>query len=112
MRGLPGRSGLSDLSDIRGRPRLFTERTNVGLDVHARSVVAHAMDVQTGESFKARLCPDPVDVTAWIQALPGPAAVIYEAGPTGYGLARTLQASGTARWSRLHPNFSGLRGRG
>ncbi|MSS44982.1 hypothetical protein FYJ43_02720 [Cutibacterium sp. WCA-380-WT-3A] len=47
------------------------------------------MDVQTGEVFKARLCPDPLEVTAWVKALPGPAA-IYEAGPTGYGLARTL----------------------
>ncbi len=69
---------------------MFTERTSVGLDVHARSVVAHAMDVQTGEIFKARLCPDPVEVTAWIKTLPGPSAAIYEAGPTGYGLARTL----------------------
>ncbi|WP_167853866.1 IS110 family RNA-guided transposase [Acidipropionibacterium timonense] len=58
--------------------------------MHARSVVAHAMDVQTGEIFKARLCPDPLEVTAWIKALPGPAAAIYETGPTGYGLARTL----------------------
>lgn len=72
---------------------MFTERTSVGLDVHARSVVAHALDVQTGEIFKARLCPDPAEVTGWIKALPGPAAVIYEAGPTGYGLARTLLAS-------------------
>jgi len=71
---------------------VFTERTSVGLDVHARSVVAHAMDVQTGEIFKARLCPDPAEVTGWIQGLPGPTAVIYEAGPTGYGLARALLA--------------------
>ncbi len=84
---------MSGLSDTRARPRAFTERTSVGLDVHARSVVAHAMDVQTGEIFKARLCPDPAEVTAWIKALPGPAAAIYEAGPTGYGLARTLLAS-------------------
>ena len=69
---------------------MFTERTSVGLDVHARSVVAHAMDVETGEIFKARLCPDPAEVTAWIKTLPGPSAAIYEAGPTGYGLARTL----------------------
>ena len=45
MRGLPDRVGLSGLSDIRGRPRLFTERTSVGLDVHARSVAAAAIDV-------------------------------------------------------------------
>ncbi|HIW30427.1 MAG TPA: hypothetical protein H9987_10535 [Candidatus Luteococcus avicola] len=29
-------------------------------------------------------------MTGWIKTLPGPAAAIYEAGPTGYGLARTL----------------------
>jgi len=69
---------------------VFTERTSVGLDVHARSVVAHAMDTITGEILRARLCPDPVEVTRWVKGLPGPAAVIYEAGPTGYGLARVL----------------------
>ena len=31
-----------------------------------------------------------MEATAWIKALPGPSAAIYEAGPTGYGLARTL----------------------
>jgi transposase len=71
---------------------VFVERTSVGLDVHARSVVAHAMDTTTGEVFTARLCPDPVEVKRWIAGLPGPAAAIYEAGPTGYGLARALQA--------------------
>ena len=85
---------------------MFTERTSVGLDVHARSVVAYAMDVQTGEIFKARLCPDPAEVTAWIKTLPSPAAAIYEAGPTGYGLARTLLASDVrtvvAAPSKLH----------
>lgn len=71
---------------------VFSERTSVGLDVHARSVVAHAMDTATGEIFRARLCPDHGEVTRWINDLPGPVAVIYEAGPTGYGLARVLQA--------------------
>lgn len=37
-----------------------------------------------------RLCPDPEEATALIKALPGPPAAIYEASPTGYGLARTL----------------------
>jgi hypothetical protein len=36
---------------------VFSERTSVGLDVHARSVVAAAIDGQTGEVFKARLTP-------------------------------------------------------
>jgi hypothetical protein len=36
---------------------VFTERTSVGLDVHARSVVAAAIDGDTGEVFRARLTP-------------------------------------------------------
>jgi hypothetical protein len=35
-----------------------TERTSVGLDVHARSVVAAAIDAETGEVFGKRLPPD------------------------------------------------------
>lgn len=33
-------------------------------------------------------------MTAWIKTLPVSSAVIYEAGPTGYGLARTLLGNG------------------
>ena len=71
-----------------------SERTSVGLDVHARSVVAAAIDGVTGEVFRARLTPDYGQVVRWVQALPGPAAVAYEAGPTGLGLARALGAQG------------------
>jgi len=71
-----------------------SERTSVGLDVHARSVVAAAIDGVTGEVFRARLTPDYGQVVRWVQALPGPAAVAYEAGPTGFGLARALGAQG------------------
>ena len=66
----------------------------MGLDVHARSVVAAAIDGATGEVFRARLTPDYGQVVRWVQALPGPAAVVYEAGPTGFGLARALGAQG------------------
>jgi len=66
------------------------ERTSVGLDVHARSVVACGVDGLTGEMFKARLRPDPEAIWSWLQELPGPIAVVYEAGPTGFGLARFL----------------------
>jgi transposase len=71
-------------------------RTSVGLDVHARSVVACGLDGQTGELFERRLTPDRGDVVAWIRSLPGPVAVTYEAGPTGFGLARFLAADGIA----------------
>ena len=80
---------------------VFSERTSVGLDVHARSVVAHAVDGVTGEVFTARLVPDPGAVVAWLGQLPGPVATMYEAGPTGFGLARRLRAEGCgARWRR------------
>ena len=70
------------------------ERTSVGLDVHARSVVACGIDGDTGELFRARLCPQTEAVLAWLRELPGPVAVVYEAGPTGYGLARFLTGRG------------------
>ena len=73
---------------------MFTERTSVGLDVHARSVVAAAIDTATGELFRQRLIPSNEIVLGWLSGLPGPLAVAYEAGPTGFGLARALAAAG------------------
>jgi len=70
------------------------ERTSVGLDVHARSVVACGIDGLTGEVFRARLVPDQQAVLGWLRGLPGPVSVVYEAGPTGFGLARFLTAAG------------------
>jgi transposase len=73
---------------------MFSERTSVGLDVHARSVVAHAVDWDTGRHVAQRLVPVDAEVVAWVRRLPQPAAVAYEAGPTGFGLARALTAAG------------------
>lgn len=73
---------------------MFLERTSVGLDVHARSVVAVAIDGVTGEVSQARLVPDHGQVTGWLSRLPGPVAVTYEAGPTGFGLSRHLTGLG------------------
>jgi transposase len=70
------------------------ERTSVGLDVHARSVAAAAIDGVTGEVRQARLTPAHDQIRSWIAELPGPVAVTYEAGPTGFGLYRTLTAAG------------------
>lgn len=70
------------------------ERTSVGLDVHARSVVAAAIDVVTGEVIKARLVPSVDVIIDWLRGLAGPLAVVYEAGPTGFGLFRALSAQG------------------
>jgi hypothetical protein len=72
---------------------VFSERTSVGLDVHARSVVAAAIDGVTGELVQARLTPSAEHIRSWVQALPGPVAVSYEAGPTGFDLSRLAQIS-------------------
>jgi transposase len=73
---------------------VFTERTSVGVDVHARSVAAAAIDGVTGELFQARLTPAHDHIRSWIGELPGPVAVTYEAGPTGFGLYRALVTAG------------------
>jgi transposase len=92
FRGLPGRGCLLGLSDMRGRPRCVLS-VGVGLDVHARSVVA-AIDGVTGELRRARLTPSHEHVRSWIGELDGPVAVAYEAGPTGFGSYRALTAAG------------------
>jgi hypothetical protein len=38
------------------------ERTTLGLDVHARSVTAEAVDWSTGQVFREVLVPDPTTV--------------------------------------------------
>jgi transposase len=73
---------------------VFTERTSVGLDVHARSVAAAAIDGVTGELVQAKLTPSYEHIRSWVEGLPGPVAVAYEAGPTGFGLYRHLIAAG------------------
>jgi transposase len=62
--------------------------------VHARSVVAAAIDGVTGELIQSRLTPSHDHVRSWLAGLPGSVAVAYGAGPTGFGLARSLAAAG------------------
>jgi transposase len=65
-------------------------RTLVGLDVHATKVVAAVLDVQTGELAFFSMTADIARVAGFCAGLPGPVRTAYEAGPTGYGLAREL----------------------
>ena len=65
-------------------------RTFVGLDVHAWSVTGHALDAVTGRWGSVKLTPDPADMLGWMSRMPGPVKVVYEAGPTGFGLYRQL----------------------
>ncbi len=71
-----------------------SERSFVGLDVHAWSVTGHGLDAVTGQVWQRKLTPDPFDIAGWLRTLPQPVAVTYEAGPTGFGLARHLRSAG------------------
>ena len=69
-------------------------RSWVGLDVHARSVLAVMIDGESGELRSRRLSGTTSEVVEFCCSLPGPTRVGYEAGPTGYGLARALHTAG------------------
>ncbi len=62
--------------------------------MHAHAVVGAALDSETGELFRRRLGSSPAEVLTWVRSLPGPVAAAYEAGPTGFTLARALRAGG------------------
>lgn len=64
------------------------------MDVHAARVVACCVDAESGEMTMQRLPGRAEDVVAFCAALPAPVRVAYEAGPTGFGLARALMGAG------------------
>ncbi len=66
----------------------------VGLDVHARKTAAAAVALGSGEVWKAQLPGTPEAAIEWLQRLPGEVRAVYEAGPTGFGLARAGRAAG------------------
>jgi transposase len=66
----------------------------VGLDVHARQTHAAVLDLRTGEIGVSRLRMVPGEVVSFLERLPGPVVAVYEAGPTGFGLARAGRARG------------------
>jgi transposase len=65
-------------------------KTVVGLDVHATKIVAAVLDAETGELQRFAMDGDAVGAAGFCAGLPAPVRVAYEAGPTGYGLAREL----------------------
>jgi transposase len=69
-------------------------RSWAGLDVHASKVLAATMDSESGELVVRRLPGTTSELVEFLVGLPGPTRVAYEAGPTGFGLARALQAAG------------------
>jgi transposase len=68
--------------------------TWVGLDVHARSTHGAAISSLSGELVRVRFGPGVEPVIAWLGGLERPVRAVYEAGPTGFGLARAAQRAG------------------
>jgi transposase len=78
--------------------------------VHAAKVLAVTVDQESGELLSRRLSGRTRDVVEFCRALPGPTRVAYEAGPTGFTLARALEAAGVVCVVR-HPARSSVRRR-
>jgi transposase len=70
--------------------------TSIGIDTHAASNQVYALVKETGEVEEARLSAYPKEIVSWIKArdFPRPLRCCYEAGPTGFGLARALNDEG------------------
>lgn len=68
--------------------------TWAAMDVHARSTHAAAVSAVSGELVRARFGGEIEPVVDWLAGLPGPVHAVYEAGPTGYGLARAAAVRG------------------
>ena len=69
-------------------------RSIVGLDVHATKIVAAVLDVDSGELQVFAMKGENAKATAFCAGLPRGVRVAYEAGPTGYVLARELAKRG------------------
>lgn len=66
----------------------------VGLDVHGKETTAVVVDAISGELVVRRIAGRPDRVLEWLATLEPPFQAVYEAGPTGYGLARAAAERG------------------
>jgi len=66
----------------------------VGLDVHAHESTIAIFDQASGELTTRRMVGRPHELIDRLVDIPVPARMVYEAGPTGYGLARRARAVG------------------
>jgi transposase len=66
----------------------------VGLDVHAHESTIAVFDQATGEVNTRRVVGRPHELLSLLASVSRPARMVYEAGPTGYGLVRRARAAG------------------
>lgn len=68
--------------------------TLVGLDVHALQTHAAVLETGSGEVRVRRLSGAPQEVVSFLEGLGSGVRAVYEAGPTGFGLARAARERG------------------
>lgn len=68
--------------------------TSIGLDVHARTICASALVHEMGEVIRSSFAYDAASVAEWARGLPQPCRAVYESGPTGFDLKRSLNSLG------------------
>ncbi len=103
-RSVPPRCGVmfaSKVPQLRRGPRQSQEVPTcltvfVGsvLTWHARQSMIAVFDQATGEVQTRRVVGRPHELVSLLGEVPRPARIVYEAGPTGYGLARRALAEG------------------
>lgn len=71
-----------------------TSLFRVGLDVHANQTHLFALDISSGEVRRARIEGPPEEVLPYLAELGQGTIAAYEAGPTGFALARTGRERG------------------
>jgi transposase len=86
--------GLSPTPQLWEVPTMAQSMSLVGLDVHASQTHAAILDVSSGELRGVRLRMAPGEVVEFLATLPGAVRAVYEAGPTGFGLARAAAGRG------------------
>ena len=73
---------------------MLNTTTFVGLDVHARSIKAVALDAMTGEVRSATFGYDAAEVAGWVSSVDPSAKCVYESGVTGFDLQKRLASMG------------------
>ncbi len=70
--------------------------TSIGIDTHSRKNAICALSADTGVVAEDVLSEDPAQVISWIRqhSFAEPICCVYEAGPTGFELARALNGAG------------------
>src|ERR1039457_4435846 len=84
----------------------------VGLDVHARESTLAVFDQATSEVVTRRVVGRPHELLPWLRGVERPARMVYEAGPTGYGLGRRAGGGGRARGVRAAEDRASAGGQG